>query len=845
MLFCGRDNESFDVSRLIDNNIFVTLYGRSGTGKTSLLNAGIFPRLRQEHYFPVSIRLGMEGRETSFQQSIISRVTGDLQKAGGTIRTTEVVPLGQDEQAPEYLWRFFARSQFLAREGHVVFPVIVLDQFEEVLHRQTDETEVLLRQIHFMMDEGHALPDTVVDGEPYIYDFNFRFVISIREDDLYRLEDSIDNNFLPEMKSCRFRLRNLSEQGGRDAILIPGGDLFRSDERDKIADTILSLARNRQDNSINANILSLICSRIFVEYQRSGAKEITLDLVDKFIRSNPFETLYNEATAGLSNREKNYIETHLVDSEGRRDSIPESDFFRHIKSGEKLFTGDTKILQRTFVSSDANRCRIELVHDSFCEPLSRLKEKREKKKRTQALLLGIAIGLAGVLLGGYLYHQNRTLKATQAQLSSQGMELLSKVYELDRTKQELEKNYQELQASKAELEAYQQDLEAKIRELRRTQARASVAEHRADAAEQRADSTEIQYNQMLMRMLANENQADKAHQQDSLSGPGAEEVDNVGDIDIEFTTDSPDKATITEWAKKYHDVCTGIIAKYVNGFNIPYDMVTDHPCLVYLILSSKSIASNKEKQSWFDLYSLMNQDQIDKLYNILYRERYKLAEIEARYQARQAEIDSKYNTSYKDLLAEYEDARLKFMENRTEENRKSYEECQDKLLEYTQTSFNTGEPYVDFLRTALDDCELLYSEDPSFKSRFVRIRNRVGELYLRTGKILDGMGIIQQDYELDPEQTKPFLAAGYNQMMYYYAQRDDFRNARRSIDKAISIAPKEPNYYDSKGELYLMQDDDKNALKMWKKVIKLDPDFLSKHRGRTALYAGLLERGLL
>ena len=25
--FCGRDNESYDVANLIDNNIFVTLYG--------------------------------------------------------------------------------------------------------------------------------------------------------------------------------------------------------------------------------------------------------------------------------------------------------------------------------------------------------------------------------------------------------------------------------------------------------------------------------------------------------------------------------------------------------------------------------------------------------------------------------------------------------------------------------------------------------------------------------------------------------------------------------------------------------------------------------------------------
>ena len=41
-LFCGRDDESHQVMQLISSNIFVTFYGKSGTGKTSLLNAGVF-----------------------------------------------------------------------------------------------------------------------------------------------------------------------------------------------------------------------------------------------------------------------------------------------------------------------------------------------------------------------------------------------------------------------------------------------------------------------------------------------------------------------------------------------------------------------------------------------------------------------------------------------------------------------------------------------------------------------------------------------------------------------------------------------------------------------------------
>jgi membrane-bound lytic murein transglycosylase B len=82
------------------------------------------------------------------------------------------------------------------------------------------------------------------------------------------------------------------------------------------------------------------------------------------------------------------------------------------------------------------------------------------------------------------------------------------------------------------------------------------------------------------------------------------------------------------------------------SYNIPDDMLEENADLVVLVLESKSISDQKEKQSWFDLYSLMNQEQIDKLRDILTREKEKLAEIEARYQAKQEEIKRRYEETY-------------------------------------------------------------------------------------------------------------------------------------------------------------------------------------------------------
>jgi len=62
--FNGRDEEQAALFRLVRDSRTVVLYGRSGFGKTSLLQAGLFPRLRQENYLPVPIRFIFQDQNT-------------------------------------------------------------------------------------------------------------------------------------------------------------------------------------------------------------------------------------------------------------------------------------------------------------------------------------------------------------------------------------------------------------------------------------------------------------------------------------------------------------------------------------------------------------------------------------------------------------------------------------------------------------------------------------------------------------------------------------------------------------------------------------------------------------
>lgn len=404
--FCGRDRETKDVTRLIDDNFFVTLYGKSGIGKTSLLNAGVFPALRREQYMPLSLRLGMADDKLAFQSIITQAIEHTIAEAGGDIQIINVIDQHDNIKATDYLWRWFACRRFTAANGQIVFPVLVFDQFEEVFRRPESrkKTEILLSQLNYLIDDSHALNDMVVEGEDYSYDFNFRFVLSIREDDLYRLEDSLDNCSLPALKRCRYRLRSLKEQDAESVILIPGEGLFKEEEKKQIADAVISKSRN-EDKSISTNIVSLLCSLIYEEYIKSGADHVSLDLVNTFVNGNPFEQFYNKATQKLSNREKLYIEEKLVDSSGRRDSISKGDFCNHIKNDdtrEKLVKGEYRILQQTSTSSNDQSYRIELIHDRLAKAIKDRRETRKNKNRKRSLTV-IKLILASILWGYMLY----------------------------------------------------------------------------------------------------------------------------------------------------------------------------------------------------------------------------------------------------------------------------------------------------------------------------------------------------------------------------------------------------------------------------------------------------------
>ena len=55
--FYGREEEVAELARRVQRKLLTVLFGQSGLGKTSILRAGLVPRLRGQGYCPIYVRI--------------------------------------------------------------------------------------------------------------------------------------------------------------------------------------------------------------------------------------------------------------------------------------------------------------------------------------------------------------------------------------------------------------------------------------------------------------------------------------------------------------------------------------------------------------------------------------------------------------------------------------------------------------------------------------------------------------------------------------------------------------------------------------------------------------------
>jgi photosystem II stability/assembly factor-like uncharacterized protein len=401
--FFGREPASMALIDQILANRLVVVYAKSGLGKTSLLNAGVAPRLREADSLPLFVRVNdiQRGPMTSLLEGI---------RAEAERQHVEYVP-GDSTS----LWSFFKSVEFW-RGDLLLSPVLIVDQFEELFTLQSEEErEKFLSELSYLV-RGIAPPQPQTDSNVSNSPPAVHVVLSLREDFLGLLEEASDR--IPEIMDHRFRLAPLTFETAAKAITGPAAiddpniatRPFRL-EPEFVTSILDYLSKSTAGARISGSRyvepfhLQLICQRIekiVALKQTESGGEIVLssrDIGGEAALAETLASFYTDAIRSLPWHHRGAVrllcEQFLISPEGRRLSLEEHELQRQLKlPRETLSLLVERRLLRTDRRSDSTY--YELSHDALVQPVL-------ASRRMQALALSWVALLAGwltLLLGG-------------------------------------------------------------------------------------------------------------------------------------------------------------------------------------------------------------------------------------------------------------------------------------------------------------------------------------------------------------------------------------------------------------------------------------------------------------
>ena len=121
----GRNTEVTDLAQRVLNDTDTVVYGKSGIGKTSVINAGVLPIARLNDFVPIVVRLD-HGNTTSYIKQLDGNIRENVE--------VEDVRLARNAEK-ELFWEYFHRHLFFV-DGKRKKLLIVFDQFEEIFTLQ-------------------------------------------------------------------------------------------------------------------------------------------------------------------------------------------------------------------------------------------------------------------------------------------------------------------------------------------------------------------------------------------------------------------------------------------------------------------------------------------------------------------------------------------------------------------------------------------------------------------------------------------------------------------------------------------------------------------------------------
>lgn len=425
ILFYGRNSEINEMLHSLKvHNVFV-LFSKSGLGKSSLINAGLSPRLFKEKMHPINVRF------LDSNDNPVDKIAEEVRK---------VVPVESLTDVPQvyhnHLWLLFSIWDLPET------PILIFDQFEEFFYYEMNTRAEAISQIVDLTQTKvpSSLKEKVKKNEDLIEikktELLDRFeqlsnqkaskpvvklLFTIRSDKLSQLDEI--STRIPGIFSNRYQLKPLKRAKAEQAIAMPAqikqrsGKVFRSIPYEYSIESlriILDALSNQQNDEVESTQLQIVCQEMeniaiakskgttgyltVINPKDFGGKEGVEDIVNKFYEGQ-LNKLRNDEELQLQEHDlkiiRNLIEDELLSSLNKRISQHADrvkGMLKKVRQDISNFNGVpkeevviNKLLElRLIREEDSHLGKVyEISHDTLVESIVRARDKRKEEGRNK------------------------------------------------------------------------------------------------------------------------------------------------------------------------------------------------------------------------------------------------------------------------------------------------------------------------------------------------------------------------------------------------------------------------------------------------------------------------------
>ena len=350
-IFAARDEEIWELWSNMTLYRAILLFGDSGTGKSSLINAGLLPKALPENFVVDRLRVQpVEGREIKVERIRSDEELGYLPSSFARTEGTQ-----HDESVELSLEEFRTRlekcrlpkdrpqsNHLFQPNERAPRPLLIFDQFEEFVtlfeEAQRDDTKTRANVPRIQQNILHELVSLIQDDNLPV-----KLVFSFREDYLAKLSLLFDH--CPELLDQSQRLLPPKVEALPKIIRVPFEDPelrshFLKDKAEAGSELSEALAqeiatelgRRTEGDTVNLTELQIVCQRLWQSstpealFQKKGIHGLLKDYGAEVFRNLPRE-LREPAVALLS---------RMLTASNTRNIVSEDDLIGRTSQEEEI-----------------------------------------------------------------------------------------------------------------------------------------------------------------------------------------------------------------------------------------------------------------------------------------------------------------------------------------------------------------------------------------------------------------------------------------------------------------------------------------------------------------------------